>query len=59
MAAGGNENPTVFESFQQNAKERGYHKLNRKGRPGRKLAKGITLSEIEDLFYGVAGLTEL
>lgn len=59
MAAGGNENPTVFESFQQNARERGYHKLNRKGKPGRKLAKGITLHEIEDLFYGIAGLTEL
>ena len=59
MSAGGNANPTVYEAFQQNAKERGYKKRNRKGRPGRKNAKGITLSEIEDLFYGIAGLTEL
>lgn len=56
MSAGGNENPTVFDSFQANAQERGYKKRNRKGKVGRKIAKGITLGEIEDLFYGLAGL---
>ena len=58
MSAGGNDNPTVFDSFQANAQERGYKKRNRKGKVGRKIAKGITLGEIEDLFYGLAGLGE-
>ena len=54
MAAAGGE-PTVYDAYQANAQPTGQRKRGRGGRLTMKIATGITLKDIENLFYGIAG----
>lgn len=56
FAEGGNREPSVFDAFQQNAKERGYTKRGKGGKVTKRKAKGVTLSEIRDILYGIEGM---
>ena len=58
FAEGGNDEPTVFDTFQKNAEERGYTKRGKGGKVTKRKAKGVTLSEIRDILYGIEGLRQ-
>ena len=58
FAEGGNDEPSVFDAFQANAEERGYTKRGKGGKVTKRKAKGVTLSEIRDILYGIEGLRQ-
>ena len=58
FAEGGNGEPSVFDTFQKNVEERGYTKRGKGGKVTKRKAKGPTLAEIRDLFYGIEGLRQ-
>lgn len=58
FAEGGNDEPSVFDAFQANAEERGYTKRGKGGKVTKRKAKGVTLSEIRDILYGIEGMRQ-
>ncbi len=58
FAEGGNDEPSVFDAFQQNAEERGYTKRGKGGKVTKRKAKGVTLSEIRDILYGIEDMRQ-
>ena len=54
VAAAGGE-PTIYDAYHANAEPTGQHLRGKGGKLTARIATGITLADIENLFYGIAG----